>query len=85
MREPYRVRASVFAALGVVLSMVVIFARLSAVADSAEPRLPAAVTPASAVSLQAVRRDASALSSPSVVAIRPSETVALREKLNSYR
>jgi hypothetical protein len=47
----------VFAALGVVLSMVVVFDRLSDVADSTEPRSPAAFATASAAPLQAIRHD----------------------------
>jgi hypothetical protein len=75
----------VFAALGVVLSMVVVFDRVSDVADSTEPRSPAAVTPASTAPLRALRHDdESALSNPSVATTRPSETVVLREKLNSH-
>jgi hypothetical protein len=75
----------VFAALGVVLSMVVVFDRVSDVADSTEPRSPAAVTPASTAPLQALRHDdESALSNPWVATTRPSETVVLREKLNSH-
>jgi hypothetical protein len=47
----------VFAALGMVLSMVVVFDRLSDVADSTEPRSPAAFATASAAPLQAARHD----------------------------
>jgi hypothetical protein len=69
----------VFAALGVVLSMVVVFDRLSEVAGSTEPLSPAAFTTASAAPFQATRHDdESALSQRSVAAARPSETVALR-------
>jgi hypothetical protein len=56
----------VFAALGVVLSMVVVFDRLSDVADSTEPRSPAAFATASAPPSQAIRHDESALRNPSV-------------------
>jgi hypothetical protein len=74
----------VIAALGVVLSMVAAFDRLSDVADSTEPHSPAAVTPASAAPMQALRHvDESALSNPSVAPTRRREMVALREKLNS--
>jgi hypothetical protein len=48
----------VIAALGVVLSMVAAFDRLSDVADSTEPHSPAAVTPASAAPMQALRHTA---------------------------
>ena len=47
----------VFAALGVVLSMLVVFDRLSDVADSTEPSSVAAFATASAAPLQAVRQD----------------------------
>jgi hypothetical protein len=47
----------VFAALGVVLSMVVVFDRLSDVADSTEPRSLAAFATASAAPLKAIRHD----------------------------
>jgi hypothetical protein len=72
----------VLAALGVVLSMVVVFDRLSDVADSTEPPSPAAFATASAAPFQAIRHDdESALSNRSVAVTRPSETVALGEKL----
>jgi hypothetical protein len=75
----------VFAALGVVLSMVLLFDRLSDVADSTELRSPAALATASAAPLQAIRHDdESALSNRSVKTTRPTETVALGEKLNSH-
>lgn len=47
----------VFAALGVVLSMVVVFDRLSDVADSTEPRAPAAFTMASAAPAPVMRHE----------------------------
>jgi hypothetical protein len=47
----------VFAALGVVLSMVVVFDRLSDVADSTEPGPPAAFPMASAAPLPAMRHE----------------------------
>jgi hypothetical protein len=57
----------VLAALGVVLSMVVVFDRLSDVAGSTEPPSPAAFTTASAAPFQATRHDdESALSQRSV-------------------
>jgi hypothetical protein len=75
----------VFAALGVVLSMVLLFDRLSDVADSTELRSPAALATASAAPLQAIRHDdESALSNRSVATTRPSKTVAPGEKLNSH-
>ena len=75
----------VFAALGVVLSMVLLFDRLSDVADSTELGSPAALATASAAPLQAIRHDdESALSNRSVATTRPTETVALGEKLNSH-
>ena len=47
----------VFAALGVALSMVVVYDRLSDVADSTEARSLAAFATASAAPLQAIRHD----------------------------
>ena len=47
----------VFAALGVVLSMVLVFDRLSDVAESTEPRSLAAFATASAAPLQAISHD----------------------------
>lgn len=75
----------VFAALGVVLSMVVVFDRLSDVADSTELRSPAGFTTASAAPLPAMRHDdESALSNRSVAATQPTETVALAKTLKSH-
>jgi hypothetical protein len=75
----------VFAGLGVVLSMVVVFDRLSDVADSTEPRSPAVFATASVAPLQAIRHDdESALSNRSVATTRPSQTAALGESLNSH-
>jgi hypothetical protein len=76
----------VFAALGVVLSMVVAFDRLSDVADPrARSPSPSASASASAGPLQAMRHDdESALSNRSVATTRPSETVALGENINSH-
>lgn len=72
----------VFAALGVVLSMVVAFERLSDVADARARSLSAT---ASAGQLQAMRHDdESALSNRSVATTRPSETVALGENIDSH-
>jgi hypothetical protein len=74
----------VLAALGVVLSMVVLIDRLSDVAGSTEPPSPAAFATATAAPFQAIRHDDDpALSHRSVAATRPSETAALGEKLNS--
>jgi hypothetical protein len=68
----------VLAALGVVLLMVVVFDRLSDVADSTEPPAPAAFATASAAPFQAIRNDdESALSNRSAAATRPRGTVAL--------
>jgi hypothetical protein len=75
----------VFAALGVALSMVVVFDRLSDVADSTEPRSPAVFATASVAPLQAIcHDDESALSNRSVATTRPSETVAVGESLKSH-
>lgn len=74
----------VFAALGVTLSMVVVFDRASDVADSTEPRSPAVFATASVAPLQALRHDdESALSNRSAATTRPSETITLGEYLNS--
>ena len=74
----------VLAALGVVLSMVVVFDRLSDVADSTETPSPAAFETASAAPFQAIRHDdESALLNRSVAVTRPSEAIALGEKLKS--
>jgi|HubBroStandDraft_4_1064222.scaffolds.fasta_scaffold83814_2 hypothetical protein len=74
----------VFAALGVVSSMVVAFDRLSDVADP-RARSPSPPATASAAPLQAMRHDdESALSNRSVAATQPSETVALAENINSH-
>jgi hypothetical protein len=75
----------VFAALGVVLSMVVVFDRLSDVADSTGPRSPAAFTTASAAPLPAMRHDdESAVSNRLLAATGPTETVALGQSLKSH-
>jgi hypothetical protein len=58
----------VLAALCIVLSMAVVFDRLSATADSTEPPSPTASAP-----VQALRHDESAPSDPSVAATRPRE------------
>jgi hypothetical protein len=75
----------VFAALGAVLSMVVVFDRLSDVADSTEPRSPAVFATASVAPFQVIcHDDESALSNRSVASTRPSEAVALDENRNSH-
>jgi hypothetical protein len=73
----------VLAALGLLVSMVVLMDRLSEEADSNEPRLPAAVTSVRAAPLQMPRPDESALSHR-LGASRPSETLALSEKPNAH-
>jgi len=67
----------VLAALGVLSSMVVVFDRLSDVADSPEPRSPITSTTASAASLPPMpHEDRSALANRFAAARQPTETVA---------
>ncbi len=74
----------VIAALGVAMAMEVAFDRLSDVADSTDPRWPAAIATVNAAATQSIPHDdESTLSRRSAAAKQPSETVPPGQKLEA--